>query len=167
MPVIVGIGHEIDETILDKVAHTSLKTPTAVADFLIRKALHFESWVLEYKSYIHSAATSQLQSAQLQLDQAKNILQLSGLGLLKEQQIILSQLQKQLPIVSKNHLKYEQTRLGQLEKICQLLDPRTLLQKGYSQTYAKGSIINSTKQVQKGMELETRVADGVIRSKVY
>lgn len=166
LPVIVGIGHEIDETILDKVAHTSLKTPTAVADFLIRKALHFESWILEHKAYIHNAASSQLQAAQLQLEQAKNIVQLSGQGLLKEEQLILSQLQKQLPIVSKNHLKYEQTKLGQLKKIVQLLDPQTLLQKGYSQTYTKGKVITSTKQVKKGMELETRVADGTIRSKV-
>jgi len=166
IPVIVGIGHEIDETILDKVAHTSLKTPTAVADFLIRKALHFESWLVEYKSYIQRSVTNQIQSATLQLEQAKSLLQLSGQGQLKEQQLILSQLQKQLPIVSKNHLKYEQTKLSQLAKICQLLAPQTLLQKGYSQTYTNGTIVRSTQQVKEGMVLETRVTDGVIKSVV-
>jgi len=166
IPVIVGIGHEIDETILDKVAHTSLKTPTAVADFLIRKALHFESWLVEYKSYIQRSVTGYLQSATLQLEQAKSLLQLSAQGQLKEQQLVLSQLQKQLPIVSKNHLKYEQTQLNQLAKICQLLAPQTLLEKGYSQTYTNGTIVRSTQQVKEGMVLETRVSDGVIKSKV-
>jgi len=166
LPIIVGIGHEVDETIVDQVAHTSLKTPTAVADFLIRKALHFESWIVEQKNYLQRVATNHIQTAKLQLDQAKNILRLSGYGQLKNQQLVLTQLQKQLPIVSQYHLKYEQTRLQQLAKICQLLHPQNLLEKGYSQTYTGGKIVSSTQQVEKGMELETRVADGVIRSTV-
>ena len=68
--------------------------------------------------------------------------------------------------MSQYHLKYEQTRLQQLAKICQLLHPQNLLEKGYSQTYMGGKIVSSIQQVEKGMELETRVADGVIRSKV-
>lgn len=164
LPVLIGIGHEIDETILDQVAHTSLKTPTAVADFLIRKALHIASWVIEQKTYLQRAATNQLQRATLQIEQTKNILRLSGYGQLKNEQLILAQLQKQLPIVSHYYLKQEQTRLQQLAKIWELLHPQTLLQKGYSQTYADGVIVSSIQQVEKGTTLETRVADGVIRS---
>ena len=41
LPVLTGIGHDIDESILDRVAHTTLKTPTAVADFIINHNLFF------------------------------------------------------------------------------------------------------------------------------
>ncbi|MFT6746588.1 MAG: exodeoxyribonuclease VII large subunit [Glaciecola sp.] len=47
LPVVVGIGHERDSTVLDLVAHTSLKTPTAVASFLIKQFEEFESYSLE------------------------------------------------------------------------------------------------------------------------
>ena len=41
LPVLTGIGHEKDDTVVDMVAHTRLKTPTAVAEFLISGALRF------------------------------------------------------------------------------------------------------------------------------
>jgi len=52
IPVISGIGHDIDNTITDIVAHTSLKTPTAVADFLIDNLVEFESDVIGIFSQI-------------------------------------------------------------------------------------------------------------------
>jgi exodeoxyribonuclease VII large subunit len=47
LPVLIGIGHEIDQSVLDLVAHTSLKTPTAVADFIISHNATFETWLDE------------------------------------------------------------------------------------------------------------------------
>jgi len=47
LPIITGIGHEKDDSVTDLVAHTRLKTPTSVADFLIQKSLRFESFIDE------------------------------------------------------------------------------------------------------------------------
>jgi exodeoxyribonuclease VII large subunit len=49
VPVLSGIGHDRDQTVVDLVAHQHLKTPTAVADFLISQASHFEEH-LQYLS---------------------------------------------------------------------------------------------------------------------
>ncbi|MFC2086531.1 exodeoxyribonuclease VII large subunit, partial [Bacteroidota bacterium] len=49
IPVITGIGHERDDTIVDTVANTRLKTPTAVAEFLINKLYQFEASLMELK----------------------------------------------------------------------------------------------------------------------
>jgi len=166
LPVIVGIGHEVDETILDRVAHTSLKTPTAVADFLIRKALHFESWIMEHKNYLASASKLLLQEASVQLEQSKRLLTLSTQVQLKEQAMVLQQLTKQLPIVVRNTFKYEQTKLAQLEKIAHLLTPSTLLNRGYTQTTFKGKTLTSVQEIKEGMILETHFVDGTIKSKV-
>ncbi len=166
LPVIVGIGHEIDETILDRVAHTSLKTPTAVADFLIRKALHFESWLLENKAYLQNAANMQLQEEVATLQQMKRLLVLATQGQIKEVRFALNQLTRHLPVVVKHHLKYEQTKLTQLNKICTLLAPTAIMKRGYTQTYTNEKMIVSAKKVKEGMILETQFIDGQIKSKV-
>ncbi len=166
LPVIVGIGHEIDETILDRVAHTSLKTPTAVAEFLIRKALHFESWLLENKAYLQNTAAMQLQEEVATLQQMKRLLVMATQGQLKEEQFALNQLTKHLPIVVKHHLKYEQTKLTQLNKICTLLAPTAIMKRGYTQTYTNGKMLISSKKIKEGTILETQFIDGSIKSKV-
>jgi exodeoxyribonuclease VII large subunit len=50
LPVLTGIGHEQDESVTDLVAHTSLKTPTAVADFILSKSIELEGYLNELKS---------------------------------------------------------------------------------------------------------------------
>ncbi len=50
IPVLTGIGHDKDETVVDLVAHTKLKTPTAVAGFLISGALAFEQELLQFEN---------------------------------------------------------------------------------------------------------------------
>ncbi len=166
LPIIVGIGHEIDETILDRVAHTSLKTPTAVAEFLIRKALHFESWLLENKAYLQNTASMQLQEEAATLQQMKRLLNIATQGQIKEEYFALNQLTRHLPIVVKHHLKYEQTKLAQLNKICELLAPTAIMKRGYTQTYKDGKMIVSAKKIKEGMILETQFIDGAIKSKV-
>ena len=166
LPIIVGIGHEIDETILDKVAHTSLKTPTAVAEFLIRKALHFESWLLENKAYLQNTAAMQLQEESATILQMKRLLVIASQAQLKEEQFALNQLTRHLPVVVNHHLKYEQTKLTQFKKICELLAPTAILKRGYTQTYSNKKIRTSAKNIKEGTILETHFIDGTIKSKV-
>lgn len=60
VPVITGIGHERDETITDLVAHTSLKTPTAVAEFLLEKVTSFDGYLEELKNNLLSCTREQI-----------------------------------------------------------------------------------------------------------
>ena len=60
LPVITGIGHERDETIADLVAHTNLKTPTAVAEFIIDKVINFDDYLHELNDRVLSITTNQL-----------------------------------------------------------------------------------------------------------
>lgn len=52
LPVISGIGHEKDESVVDLVVHTKLKTPTAVADFLVNRGYQFEERLLSARDQI-------------------------------------------------------------------------------------------------------------------
>jgi exodeoxyribonuclease VII large subunit len=75
LPVITGIGHEQDDTISDMVAHTRLKTPTAVAGFFIDKLASFESELEEFKDELINATITILneQKLRLQLFQQKYV----------------------------------------------------------------------------------------------
>ena len=166
LPVIIGIGHEIDETILDRVAHTSLKTPTAVADFLINRLLHFESNILEYKSYIHNSASYLIQQEKGVLNYVKKMIQLPAINQIREANSFLHQMKQRLPLAVKNQLFIEKKQLNQLEKICQILAPETALKRGFSITIANGKVVTDSKQVKKGDVLETQLLAGIIKSTV-
>ena len=166
LPVLVGIGHEIDETILDRVAHTSLKTPTAVAEFLINRLLHFESNVVEHKNFILNAANYLLQEEKSQLTYLQKMLQLQANTQLKGAKTELTQLQIRLPLATKNHLTLAKHSLAQLEKVCELLAPETALKRGFSITTHNGKVVTDKKQVKKGDILITQLLKDSIKSTV-
>lgn len=60
LPVLTGIGHEQDESIVDMVAHRALKTPTAVADYLIEAVGSFESRLEELQHQVYTLANQQV-----------------------------------------------------------------------------------------------------------
>ncbi len=68
VPVITGIGHERDETIADLVAHTSLKTPTAVAEFLIERVTSFDNYINELKQNLFTIASDHINSLKIKHD---------------------------------------------------------------------------------------------------
>ncbi len=70
LPVITGIGHEKDDTIVDLVAHTRLKTPTAVAEFLINGMERFYDNLLEMEDEIVQIAQRLLDKNRIKLERA-------------------------------------------------------------------------------------------------
>jgi exodeoxyribonuclease VII large subunit len=85
LPVLVGIGHETDDTVLDRVAHRSLKTPTATAVFLIERLTQAEVRLLQLGRGISLVGRNQLSAATLELNRhASAIRQAAGQSLLNE-----------------------------------------------------------------------------------
>lgn len=68
LPVITGIGHEKDDTIIDLVAHTRLKTPTAVAEFLIAGVERFYDHLVELENGIVQFARDVLETQKRRLE---------------------------------------------------------------------------------------------------
>src|SRR5690606_30759296 len=54
LPVLTGIGHDVDISVLDLIAHGHHKTPTAVADFLVDRMLYFETGMTGMLVHIHN-----------------------------------------------------------------------------------------------------------------
>lgn len=105
IPVIAGIGHERDVSVLDLVAHTSLKTPTAVAEFLIERATLVYDNLMVYENNLQAYTQMILQEKQQQLLSAARQLADIPLKVIHTQQAMLSRIQMQIHSASKMFLQ--------------------------------------------------------------
>lgn len=166
LPVLTGIGHEVDETLVDLVVHTALKTPTAVADFLLQHNLQFEGRLLELSQYLRYVAAESLHAAELELNITVQTLQTSPKLLLTRQQDRLQRINAELPLLSKYQLREQRQKLEQLEQICQLLSIKSTIQRGFVLVNRDGKPLDSTAQLAEGVILELQFKDGTIKSRV-
>ena len=96
LPVITGIGHEKDDTIIDLVAHTRMKTPTAVAEFLIKGMERFYDRMLELENEIVQLTRNLIESHQKQLELAASSLDYAVAGFINKNQVQLTKKGNQL-----------------------------------------------------------------------
>ena len=166
LPIFTGIGHDVDETLVDLVAHRALKTPTAVADFLIQHNLNFESQLAELSQYLRYAASENLHEAQLQLLSNVQSLQSAPSLLLARQKDQLQRIAAELPLTLRYQQREQWQKIEQMEQICQLLSIEGTLQRGFSITLREGKPLSSANLIQPGDVLDTQFKDGTVRSKV-
>ena len=164
LPVITGIGHERDETVLDHVAHTRVKTPTAAAAFII---------------------DHQAQEAALLDDLQRRFTNMVQERILRERQR-LAHLSVVLPLLFGQFREHEEHRLRECRQrlvtsLTQLLqatrhrhellaqrlstaDPQQMLRRGYSITWCDGHILHSPAEAPSGSELRTMLENGELIS---
>ena len=166
LPLITGIGHEIDTSLADLVAHTALKTPTAVAEFFLQKALSLDSQVQDIRDRIYRSAKQQLQLEQQQLQLRLQQIQIHSEKILQSQDLRLEQAQQLLQLASKQRLQNEGVRLDQLASRIMLLDPKDTLARGDTMTTDReGNRLFSKKEAEKHEQIITHFEDGQLTSK--
>lgn len=188
LPIITGIGHERDETVLDVVAHTRAKTPTAVAEFIITQMMQTEDQLLNCQVSIVNITQKRMQeqvfllnsfdmqSSFLMKNRIKHenfILDSIIKGLpetvvkkKKEQILFIDQLEEKFNANIQKHLTAKRDLLCNLEKMLQLVSPKNILQKGYSLTTKNGKIVKSIAELNSGDQLTNIFSDGEIQSTV-
>ena len=143
IPIITGIGHDRDESILDMVSNTRVKTPTAAATLLIDNLRQ----VLE------------------RLNTAQQRISLMG-HIIIDARHRIEMLQQRLSTAIERMMTNQKHRLSQIELLLQSFDPQLLLSRGYSITLHHGRAVRDPRQLKAGDEIETRVEKGTIRSVV-
>ena len=188
LPIITGIGHDRDESILDMVSHTRVKTPTAAATLLIDhlKAVldtieGAQSLITHYAQQKLSSLHSQLATIQeilpklfstVKIRQEARIESLNNRMLSAVQQRIISQMatisniESRIPLVLERRLISERHKLELVDEKLHALDPALLLKRGYSITLKDGKAVRDAQALQKGDEIVTRLANGTIHSTV-
>ena len=141
LPIITGIGHDRDESILDMVSNTRVKTPTAAAALLIDNLRQ----VLE-----------RLNNAQQRISMVGHII--------IDARHRIEMLQQRLSVAMERIMTNQKHRLSQIELLLQGYDPQLLLRRGYSITMHNGRAVRDPQQLKAGDEIETRVEKGKIIS---
>ena len=165
LPVITGIGHERDNTICDMVAHTSLKTPTAVAEFIIGGVANYEAGLEETFQSINQISRNRINEEKINLTNLLAELKLRSLSALTKQNHHLNSTLDKVRILGKMAVTNEFNKLESIESKVVLLDPQQILEKGYSFTTINGKSI-SNKKISKGDQIETYTEDKIISSTV-
>jgi exodeoxyribonuclease VII large subunit len=165
IPIITGIGHDRDESILDMVSHTRVKTPTAAAAFLID---HLKT-VLDQLTTL-SEAIPKLFSVVKARQEARLDHLYQRILMRVQQRAVTSQadirhLEQGLLTALQRRLISEHHRLEMLEEKVRALDPTLLLKRGYSITLFNGKAVRDPQALHPGDEIETRLEKGTIYSK--
>ena len=164
LPIITGIGHERDDTVIDAVAHTRVKTPTAAAEYLIAR-VHESAAVVEISGgRICQAVRWVLEHEKQQLDTYCHRMQMTLVTGLQREHYRLEQWVQHFPLVVRTALEREQHRLQLWEQRVDSLSPDKLLARGYSITLKDGHAVTDATTLSSGDRLVTRMAKGEVRS---
>ena len=166
IPVLVGVGHETDDCIVDLVAHTALKTPTAVAEFLINHNLHFEAMLLQVGKELYLAGYEQIKQESLYLEEVQQNLKWESQGKLNSEQQQLSYILSRVEQYTGAFVRQQTSILNHLEELCYYLSPRNTLKRGYSLTTKDNKLINKSVQIKDGEQIESHFATKTIISEI-
>ena len=166
LPVITGIGHDRDESILDMVANTKVKTPTAAAALLIDNLRQVLDRINSAQQHLTTAISTRLSTLNVQLSTLQALIPTLALRTIGDQRHRIEMLESRLPVAIERRLTSQKHLLESLSLKLQGFDPQLLLSRGYSITLHHGRAVRNPKQLKAGDEIETRVESGTIRSVV-
>ena len=187
LPIITGIGHERDDTVIDLVAHTRVKTPTAAAEFLVNHLRQTAEQLENYAYYIRQEVPARLNREKERLERcitriparvqmrlqredfrrerlAKRMEMAWQSRLAREQYRL--ELSSRLSVALQARLLKEKHRLDLLEKSVEAASPDLLLRRGYSITLKDGKAVTDASLLKPGDRVVTRVAKGQFSSEV-
>jgi exodeoxyribonuclease VII large subunit len=164
LPIITGIGHDRDESVLDMVSHQRVKTPTAAAQFLISHLDATMQRIDNYQERITRYATIKMETEHLRLAHlAERIPSLFSL-VKTRQEARLDTLANRIQSALILTIEKQHHQLHMLQHRVKALDPALLLKRGYSITLHQGRVLRSADNIKPGTEIETRLEQGTIIS---
>jgi exodeoxyribonuclease VII large subunit len=188
LPIITGIGHERDDTVIDMVSHTRVKTPTAAAELLIGvvldSAAHLQQLGVRFADRIRVLMEEEKRRMTLlsqKIPSLFSILKIKQENLMDQlltkalvaarkniadEKYSQNRFEERLSVSAKNYMTAQKHRLELLERSVDVADPVHVLQRGYSLTICNGHVVKSVGELNPGDKLTTRFADGKIESTV-
>ena len=166
LPIITGIGHERDDTVLDVVAHTRVKTPTAAAEYLISCLMEAATTLDELTTSLATGITNRIHREEKRVEQIAqrlpalfSVIHANGLHRIEQLEMRMSTALKQTLVAQKH-------RMELIERIVEGSSPQHILQRGYSITRCEGRVVRDVSDLSEGSVLTTMFAEGVVTSVV-
>ena len=166
LPVVTGIGHDKDTSVADMVAHTALKTPTAVAGWLVERMTEVDGWLDYAALQLHDTTTAAMHASEVRLERLSGeVRRLSG-ELLTRQSLRLEHFTGLLPDAARDFLARQTTRLENAAELIAGRSPERILRLGFAVVRSGGKAVTSVAAVAAGERIEIEVSDGKIDATV-
>lgn len=164
LPVITGIGHDRDESVLDMVACIRVKTPTAAAAYLVSHLLKVSDMIDNMNERMVRCATMRIEMQKMRLARLSERLP-SVFSLVKvKREAHLDALNSRLITSVRQFFDRQTHRLDMLGQRAAALDPKLLLSRGYSITIHNGKAVRDKDTLKPGDEIETIFEKGTVKS---
>ncbi len=166
LPIIAGIGHQRDLSIVDMVVHTSVKTPTAAATFLIEAMEGAKGKLTDTYNAIYHLLRNKLNNQQQRISDISWKIKHALLNKTASKKIFLERQNARLIQAVRLAVNQQKNKLELLSKEIEHRNPIKLLEKGFSITTVNGKKLLSVSQVKQGDIIKTYLKDGEIQSEV-
>lgn len=188
LPVIAGLGHDKDQSVVDMVAAFSLKTPTAAAAFLVDRVADFDASLASMGQAIRGCAVQVLELRRKEVTMVGTLLRERVAGVrmrvgwrlqsametltaqvrraLREQTVRLDTAQVRMRERTERILAAQQLRLEQAERLVGIADPKRILARGFAVVRRGGHALTDAATVQRGERLEITLQKGKLTVEV-
>jgi exodeoxyribonuclease VII large subunit len=188
-PVVTGIGHDIDRSVADEVAHTATTTPTAAAQLIVARVTGWLSRLAEHEQRVvtggrraiaraehrvalarHGVVTSALAAvdrADRRIDHDTTRLARSARRADTRSRAQLDLAVARIDVACRHALRRAEDRIDVVEAKVRALDPAVALARGWSITRTdEGRLVRSVADLRVGATITTRMADGTATSTI-
>lgn len=166
LPVLTGIGHLKDESVADMVAHTPLKTPTAVAAWLTQQMQSLEGWLESVEQELKDVVMAKLQRENLRLERLEGEIKAQSQIYCQRALSRLELYQGQLHTLTEQILLREKERLRSLDQIVASHSPKRIMQLGFAVVRQAGGALTSTDGLKAGEQVQIEFAQGAIEAEI-
>ena len=186
LPIITGIGHERDDTVLDMVSHTRVKTPTAAAEFLIDRMQEVADELTDLSQRLYHGAATLLADSKERLLRIQTRIPTRAMQRINDHSLYLINVRhnisqaailqverkkQQFPLLKQHLLQLSMSiiekkrfQLTLLQQKTADASPAKLLARGYSITLKNGKVIKDASLLKPGDEIVTKLKRGEVSS---
>lgn len=166
IPVFSGIGHQRDESVCDLVAHSSFKTPTAVADWLIESTTQWEWQALQMGQSISQKMAFLLHEWQMAMESKQQVILLKFNRIREKESLRFQKLMFRNQWLLQKQLHGEEDKIREVEMKISEINPIRILEKGYVRASQKGVWVKRKQNLNERETIEIQWIDGEITSTI-
>ena len=166
LPVVTGIGHDKDTSVADLVAHTALKTPTAVAAWLVERMAQADGYLAWAGLQLGNAALAITHSAAVGLERLGAALAQQSQRLLQEGRSRLDRAEETLLAAPADLLRGHDRRLAAASELLLSYSVERVLRRGFAVVRRGGEALRSAEGLAPGDRLDITLADGEVQAAV-
>lgn len=166
LAVITGIGHDKDVSVADMVAHTPLKTPTAVAAWLDERMALLEGKIDEAAQLVTDAARAKTSAEQLRIERWAGLIRELAKQMCERNLSRLTLLHEQLRSAAERTIERESSRLQLAVELVEAHNPQQILRRGFAVVRRSGKAMTNTEGVKCGEQIEIELSNGTLQAEV-